>query len=87
MWNNDWRNELRDRDEACYMRLCDCRNRKADILTIATFMSRYNPNKSAKECLDMAIEWLTDWNDQIEIYPNKTEYETFLEKLLTNKNL
>ena len=80
-WNNDWRSELEIKNQECYERLCECRNTKHDILIIAKLMYRYNQDRTKEDCLDRTIEWITDWNNQIEIYPNEEDYQKILLKM------
>ena len=80
-WNNDWRSELETKNPECYERLCECRNTKHDILIIAKLMYRYNQDRTKEDCLDRTIEWITDWNNQIEIYPNEEDYQKILLKM------
>ena len=80
-WNNDWRSELEIKNPECYERLCECRNTKNDILIIAKLMYRYNQDRTKEDCLDRTIEWITDWNNQIEICPNEEDYQKILLKM------
>ena len=80
-WNDDWRSELEIKNSECYERLCECRNTKNDILIIAKLMYRYNQDRTKEDCLDRTIEWITDWNNQIEIYPNEEDYQKILLKM------
>ena len=80
-WNNDWRSELEIKNPECYERLCEGRNTKHDILIIAKLMYRYNQDRTKEDCLDRTIEWITDWNNQIEIYPNEEDYQKILLKM------
>jgi hypothetical protein len=80
-WNDDWRSELEIKNPECYERLCECRNTKHDILIIAKLMYRYNQDRTKEDCLDRTIEWITDWNNQIEIYPNEEDYQKILLKM------
>lgn len=66
-WNNDWRNELEEKNAACYTRLCECRNTKNDIITMTKLVYKYNPNMSAEDCLIYMLEWVGDWNNQYEV--------------------
>ena len=59
----------------------ECMNTKNDILIIAKLMYKYNQNRTKEDCLDRTIEWLTDWNSQIEIYPNEEDYQKILLKM------
>ena len=63
-WNNDWRDELEKMDYNCYMRLCECRNTRNDVIKIAKLVSKYNPTQPAEECLIYIMEWVGDWNGQ-----------------------
>lgn len=81
VWNDEWREELRLTNENCYNRLCEGRNIKHDILIIAKLMYRYNQDRTKEDCLDRTIEWITDWNNQIEIYPNEEDYQKILLKM------
>ena len=42
-WNNDWRDELKKTNEGCYIRLCECRNTRNDIIIMAKLVKKYNP--------------------------------------------
>lgn len=81
MWNDDWRRELELNNYDCFIRLCECRNRKADIVIIASLMHEYNEDKTAEECLDRTFEWLCCWNMQDELLVTPTEYENILKKI------
>lgn len=80
-WNDDWRRELERDNEGCYIRLCECRNTKKDILTMAKLMYEYNSNIEKEECLDRTCEWVCCWNSQFECELTDTEYKTFLSKM------
>ena len=81
-WNDDWRTELKDSNENCYLRLCECCNRKFDILIIAGLMYKYNQYRTKEECLDRTIEWIIDWNSQVELYPSDSkEYQKILSRM------
>ena len=66
-WNNDWRDELEKTNEGCYIRLCECRNTKNDIIIMAKLVKKYNPNMTAEDCLIYMLEWVGDWNGQFEV--------------------
>ena len=66
-WNNDWRDELEKTNEGCYIRLCECRNTKNDIIIMAKLVKKYNPNMTAEDCLIYMLEWVGDWNSQFEV--------------------
>lgn len=81
-WNDDWRDELNKDNPEAYNRLCDCRNNRKDIIVIAKLMYKYNTNShDKKECLDRTLEWITDWNNQANLYPDDDEYEKLLSRL------
>ena len=80
-WNDDWRTELKEHHTDCYYRLCDCRNRKTDLVIMARLMYKYNyENFSAEDCLTRIIDWVGDWNGQFEIIDDitKDNYEKML---------
>lgn len=82
--NNDWRNELKEKHIDCYNRLCDCRNTRQDILTMAILCVKYNPTIEEEVCLDYIISWVGDWNNQYEVADMPLEeYKKMLKKLLT----
>ena len=66
-WNNDWRDELEKTNEGCYIRLCECRNTKKDVVTMAKLVKKYNPTMTAEDCLIYMLEWVGDWNGQFEV--------------------
>ena len=79
-WNDSWRRDLAQAQTDVYDRLCECRNTKSDLLVIAKFMYFVNKeNHTKKECLDRAIQWLTDWNNQVELIPNN--YNWYLQRM------
>lgn len=77
-WNNDWRTELKLKNGECYIRLCECRNTKEDILLMAKMNRKYNSGMTKEDCLDRIIEWVTDWNNQYEIDFTRDEYNRML---------
>lgn len=79
MWNDDWRDELKIEDPSMYERLCECRNKKSDLKKLAKLLYKYNINHAKSVCLDRIIEWITDWNNQVELIPDKEEYDKILE--------
>lgn len=80
-WNDDWREELEQENEHCYIRLCECRNTRRDMKTIAKLMYKYNPNKTKEECLWRTIEWITDWNNQYNLDPTEEEFKEILNSM------
>ena len=74
----DWKNEL---SEDMYFRLCECRNLESDIVPLAKIVKRVSEWDSEKS-LDYMLEWLTDWNNQITLYPStEKEYNNLLKKI------
>lgn len=74
----DWKNELTD---DMYYRLCECRNLKSDIVPMAKIVKRVN-NCDSEQALDYILEWITDWNNQFNLYPdNENEYNKMLKKI------
>lgn len=80
-WNNDWREELKTDSYPVWERLAECRNTKRDIIIMAKLNYKYNPGKSKEDCLDRILEWVTDWNSQVNLYPDDEEYDEMLKKL------
>lgn len=80
-WDDSWREQMKQFDEDCFVRLCECRNRKADILKIAQYMKEANPSRESEECLERAFEWVTDWNNQYDIDLTVDEYKRYLSKI------
>lgn len=80
VWNDDWRDELKEIDYECYERLCECRNTKKDIEKISKLMYKYNKKRyTAEDCLIRTLEWLGDWNSQFELVDiDKDEYNDIL---------
>ena len=65
VWNDDWRDELKEKNYGCYERLCECRNTKKDIERMAKLMYKYNKDRvTAEDCLIRMMEWVGDWNSQ-----------------------
>ena len=63
-WNDDWRDELKKNDYDCYIRLCECRNTRKDVIKMAKLVKVFNPDKPSEECLIRILEWVGDWNGQ-----------------------
>lgn len=82
-WNDDWRNKLEHDYPSVYSRLQNCNNTKRDLLIIACYIFTYNHMfKTKEQCLDRAIQWLTDWNGQTELIP--TNYEWYAKRVTIN---
>jgi len=73
----DWKSEL---TEDMYYRLCECRNLKSDIVPMAKIVKRVN-NYDSEQSLDYILEWITDWNNQFNLYPDEKEYNKMLKKI------
>ena len=81
-WNNDWRDELEKTNEGCYIRLCECRNTKNDIIIMSKLVKKYNPTMTAEDCLIYMLEWVGDWNGQFEVTDwTDEEFEKALDKV------
>lgn len=80
-WNDDWREELKKDNYEAWIRLADCNNRRSDIKLYAKLIYKYNSNRSKEDCLDRAIEWITDWNSQPRLIPDDDEYKKILETM------
>ena len=81
-WNNDWRNELEKTDYNCYIRLCECRNTRNDVIKMAKLVKKYNPVQPAEECLIYMMEWVGDWNGQFMVTDFTTEeYKKAIESI------
>ena len=72
-WNDDWRTELKNIDYDCYVRLCECRNTRKDLLTMSKLVFKYNPIMPAEECVIRILEWVGDWNGQYMVTDLTTE--------------
>ena len=86
VWNDDWREELKNNYTAIYERLCDCDNEKSDIEVIAVLMQKYNQNVCSSVVLDRVMEWLTVWNNQSCLELTLKEYAKIIKKMLTYKS-
>lgn len=42
-------------------------------------MYKYNLYGTKEDSLDRTIEWLTDWNNQVNLCPDSEEYKKILE--------
>ena len=86
VWNDDWREELKNNYPTIYERLCDCDNEKSDIPVIAVLMQKYNQNVCSGVVLDRVMEWLTVWNNQSCLELTLQEYNKIIKKMLTYKS-
>ena len=71
-WNDNWRSELESKDYLCYIRLCECRNTRNDMIKMAKLMYRFNRWADPEDCLIRMMEWM-DMNSQWEITDLTTE--------------
>ena len=79
-WNDDWRKDLEETNNECFKRLQNCKNTKNDLIIIARYIHLYNKkNFTKEECLDRAIEWVTGWNNQVELLP--VNYDWYLQRI------
>lgn len=85
-WNDDWRTELKEKDESCYIRLCECRNTRKDLLTMSKLVYKYNPTIDAEECLIHILEWVGDLNNQFGVTDlTREEYNNMIYSIENNK--
>ena len=63
VWNDNWRSELESNDYLCYIRLCECRNTRHDMIEMAKIMFKYNRWAEPEDCLIRMMEWM-DMNSQ-----------------------
>ena len=73
----DWKKEL---PYDMYIRLCECRNKKSDIVPMTKVVKKVSGWNSERS-LDYMLKWVTDWNNQIALYPNNVEYEKMVKKI------
>lgn len=80
--NNDWRTELEEKNYDVYLRLCECRNTRNDIVIMSKYVKKYNPNVSAEDCLIYMLEWVGDLNGQYSTTDlTEEEYAEMLKKV------
>ena len=63
VWNDNWRSELESKDYLCYIRLCECRNTRPDMIKMAKLMYKFNSWAEPEDCLIRMMEWM-DMNSQ-----------------------
>ena len=66
VWVDNWRSELESNDYLCYIRLCECRNTRHDMIKMAKMMYKFNSWADPVDCLIRMMEWL-DMNSQWEV--------------------
>ena len=80
-WNDNWRDELETRDYLCYIRLCECRNTRPDMIKMAKLMYKYNKWADPEDCLIRMMEWM-DMNSQFYLADlTQTEFNEAIEKI------
>ena len=80
-WNDNWRSELESKDYLCYIRLCECRNTRTDMIKMAKLMYRFNRWADPEDCLIRMMEWM-DMNSQWELADlTQTEFNEAVEKI------
>ena len=85
-WNNDWRDELESTNYNCYERLCECRNTRKDILTMAKLVVKYNPEVPAEECSIYILQWVGDLNGQYNVTDlTNEEYSDMINTIIEYK--
>lgn len=63
-WNDTWQNNI---PKSMLTRLAECRNKASDVIVMATEMHKSNPERTAEECFVRMFEWVTDWNNQLDV--------------------
>lgn len=66
VWDDNWRSELETNDYECYIRLCECRNTRKDMIKMAKLMYKFNSWATPEDCLVRMMEWL-DMNSQWDV--------------------
>lgn len=73
-----WEKEL---DEDTYIRLCECRNTRKDLITLSKVVKKVR-GVSSEEALETMLEWVGDWNGQYEVTDLTDEqYERILKAI------
>ena len=81
VWNDNWRSELESNDYLCYIRLCECRNTRPDMIKMAKLMYKYNKWADPEDCLIRMMEWM-DMNSQFYLTDlTQTEFNEAIEKI------
>lgn len=55
-------------EEDVYIRLCECRSTLKDIPILAKVVVKVDEDMTPQDALDFMIEWVTDYNNQWELY-------------------
>ena len=75
-WSYDWK-EYAEKNEPEFMtRLGECHSRAHDVVMLATFIWSTNQNRDVIDCWDLAVEWITDWNNQFNLYDKIEAHKT-----------
>ena len=83
-WNDNWRSELENKDYLCYIRLCECRNTRPDMIKMAKLMYKYNKWADPEDCLIRMMEWM-DMNSQFYLTDlTQAEFNEAIEKIKKN---
>jgi hypothetical protein len=78
-WCDDWRNNI---PSSMLTRLAECRNKATDVITMATEMHKCNPDKTAEECFERMLEWVGDWNGQLNVFEQiDTNWDWYLSRV------
>lgn len=81
VWNDNWRSELESNDYLCYVRLCECRNTRPDMIKMAKLMYKFNRWADPEDCLIRMMEWM-DMNSQWELADlTQIEFNEAIEKI------
>lgn len=68
--------------EDIYIRLCECRNKRSDLVPLAKVIKLYNPDATNEDCFILALEWVGDWNGQFTVTDlTEEEYDRMLKKV------
>ena len=78
-WNDKWTEDLKCSNYDCWLRLAECRNKASDIKIMFKLMCKHNPDKTKRDCLDRLVDWVCDWNSQLELFDYvESHYESIV---------
>ena len=80
-WNDNWRSELESKDYLCYVRLCECRNTRPDMIKMAKLMYKYNKWADPEDCLIRMMEWMAMNSQFYLIDLTQTEFNEAVKKI------
>lgn len=90
-WNDNWREELKEKNYEVWERLAECRNTLNDIIIMSKLVVKYNPDAEPCDCFEHILEWVGDWNSQFslvdKIFGNDDKYEEMLNEIIFYKKL